>query len=269
MYENYWGLKTLPFQNVPDPEFFFPSPIHEEAISRLMYVITSNKGAGLLTGEVGSGKTTVSRTLLKRLNNNRYEVGLITNPALPLKDFLKEVSYQLGITPSSDAKIDLIRSINGRLLSNFRENKETVLIVDEVQVIKDRELWEELRLLLNFQLNDRFLLTLILMGQPELKKMIVELKQLDQRIAVRYYLSSFDMEETKRYTLFRLKKSNAKKAIFTLEAIKLIHDSSHGIPREINKLCDLALLIGFLNKNNLVDSSVVKRVLADRKFYGG
>ncbi len=267
MYEKYWGLKSPPFQNVPDPSIFFPSKIHGEALSRLLYAITSNKGACLLTGEIGSGKTTVSRTLIERLNTNGYDVGLITNPALQLKDFLKEINYQLGLFPTSDSKIDLLHSINEKLLSNFHQNKETILIIDEAQAIKDKELWEELRLLLNFQLNDRFLITIILMGQPELKKQISEIKQLDQRIAIKYHLRSFTMDETKKYTLFRLQKSGAGRAIFTLEAIKLIHEGSQGIPRDINKLCDLSLLIGFLNKKELVDTSVVKKVLSDRKSY--
>ncbi len=265
MYEKYWGLKISPFQNVPDPDFYFPSPIHEEAISRLFYTIDTNKGAGLLTGEVGAGKTMVSRALIRKLNSGRYDVGLITNPSLPLKDFLKEINYQLGILPSSDTKGDLIRSINEHLLSNFREGKETVLIVDEAQVIRDDGLWEELRLLLNFQLNDRFLLTLILMGQPELREKIVTIRQLDQRIAVKYHLKAFDLEETKRYIVFRLRKAGARHPIFTVKAVETIYETSGGIPREINKLCDLSLLLGFLEKRDRIDSAVVRKVLSDWK----
>lgn len=268
MYERYWGLKMAPFQNVPDPDFYFPSSIHEEAISRLLYVIDTNKGAALLTGEVGAGKTMVSRALLRKLNSGDYEVGLITNPSLSLKDFLKEINYQLGILPTSDSKGDMIRSINEHLLANFRGGKETVLIVDEAQVIKDESLWEELRLLLNFQLNDRFLLTLILMGQPELRGKISMIKQLDQRIAVKYHLRAFNLEETKRYILFRLKKAGTQRPIFTVEAVKVLYEASKGIPREINKLCDLSLLIGFLEKKEHVDSYTVKKVLSDRKSYG-
>ena len=268
MYEKYWGLKMAPFQNVPDPDFYFPSSIHEEAISRLFYVIDTNKGAGLLTGEIGAGKTMVSRALLRKLNSGRYEVGLITNPSLPLKDFIKEIGYQLGILPTSDSKGDLIRAVNECLLTNFRDGKETVLIVDEAQVIKDEGLWEELRLLLNFQLNDRFLLTLILMGQPELRERIARIRQLDQRIAVKYHLRAFNLEETKRYIIFRLKRAGAERPLFTVEAVKVVFEASRGIPREINKLCDLSLLIGFLEKKEYVDSSTVKRVLSDRRNYG-
>ncbi len=269
MYKKYWGLQSNPFQNVPDPDVFFPSSVHEEAMVRLMYVIDSNKGAGLLTGEIGSGKTTISRALLKKLNNNRYDVGLIINPSLSSFDFLQEINYQFGITPVSDSKAKLIQSLNEKLLSNFHENKETVLMIDEAQVITDARMWEELRLLLNFQLNNYFLLTIIIMGQPELKKTIHEIKQLDQRIAVKYHLRAFNLDETKKYVIFRLKKSLCKRGIFTLEAIQLIHDISGGIPREINKICDMALLTGYLNKEEHIDMNLVESVMSDRMAHGG
>ncbi len=265
MYKAYWRLKYLPFQNVPDPKFFFPSSIHKEAVAKLRYIINSNKGVGLLTGPIGSGKTLVSRTLLNTLSNDGYEVGLITNPSLPAIDFLKEINHQLGIVPFSDSKGDLLRSFNEKLVSNFKLYKETILIIDEVQVIKDEEIWEELRLFLNFQLNNRFLTSLILMGQPEVNKTILELKQLDQRIALKHHLTPFDLDETKRYILFRLKKSGAKRGIFTDKAIKLIYDSSGGIPREINKMCDLSLLNGYFKKRELIDSFIVEKVFADFK----
>jgi len=184
VYEQYWGLKAPPFQNVPDPNFFFLSARHREGLARLLYAVKHNKGAALLVGDVGCGKTTLSRALILQLAEEKYDVGLITNPALPGNDFLEEIDLQLGIHPSNNSKAAILRALNDRLLANVREGKETVLIVDEAHSIRDPDVFEELRMLLNFQLNDRFLLTLILMAQPEINEIIGRIKQLEQRIAM-------------------------------------------------------------------------------------
>lgn len=268
-YAEYWGLSYPPFQNVPDPDLYYPSPLHEEALVRLLYGINGGKGAVLLTGEIGAGKTTVIRRLVKSLTSDNVDVGVLTNPALSLIELLREIHYQLGIPSPPENKLELIRGLNDRLMANYRQGKGTVIIIDEAHLIRDPEILEELRLLLNFQLNDRFLLTLILVGQPELKKTIHDIPPLEQRIAIKYHLGGFDLENSKRYIAFRLKGFGGKTSIFTMEAVNLIHQHSNGIPRNINRLCDLALLFGYLARLGRVDSSIVARVITDGDRFKG
>jgi general secretion pathway protein A len=265
-YEAYWGLKLAPFENVPDPKFYFPSPKHEEGLHRLLYGVEARKGAVLLTGEIGCGKTTLSRQFIQHIAQERYDTALIANPSLDSQEFLGEVLYQLGIT-DAHSKLDRLHKLNEHLLDNLKRGKDTVILVDEAQAIKDDVVFEELRLLLNFQLNDRFLLTLLLLGQPELNARINSIKQFAQRVAVRFHLPAFDLQETTRYMEFRLKTAGAdQRPIFSAEAIELIFKSSEGIPRNINTLSDLSLLSGFLEKKAQIDTAIVTRVIADFKF---
>jgi len=260
LYEEYWGLTAAPFQNVPDPNFLYLSAQHREALARLVYTVKHNKGAALLLGDVGSGKTTLSRALILQLAEDKYDVGLVTNPSLPGNDFLEEIDLQLGITPSSSTKVTLLRGLNDRLMRNAQDSRETVLIVDEAHCIRDPEVFEELRMLLNFQLNDRFLLTLILVGQPEIKEIIARIKQLEQRIAIRYHLRPLDEPETTQYVIFRLQKAGAKRLLFSQEALRFVWRHSRGLPRQINNLCDLCLLEGYATHAKEVDAELVERV---------
>jgi len=262
-YEDYWGLKLAPFENVPDPKFYFPSPKHEEGLHRLLYGVEARKGAILLTGEIGCGKTTLSRQLIQHLAHERYDTALIANPAIDAQEFMEEVLYQFGLA-GNGSKLDRLHQLNEHLLENLKQNKDTVIIVDEAQAIKDDRVFEELRLLLNFQLNDRFLLTMILLGQPELNGRINAITQFAQRIAVRFHLPAFDREETTKYIEFRLKTAGAdRRPIFSPDALDLIFQSSGGIPRNINTMADLSLLSGFLERKAQVDGPVVNRVVAD------
>ena len=262
LYEEYWGLTTSPFQNVPDPNFFFLSAQHREALARLLYTVKHNKGAALLIGDVGCGKTTLSRALILQLTEEKYDVGLVTNPSLPGNDFLEEIDLQLGITPAANSKVALLRGLNDRLLNNAQGGKETVLIVDEAHSIRDPAAFEELRMLLNFQLNDRFLLTLILMAQPEIKEIITRIKQLEQRIAFRFYLKPLDEPESIQYVTYRLQKAGAGRPLFSQEAMQIVWRHAKGVPRSINTLCDLCLLEGYAIRAKSVDAALVQRVAA-------
>ena len=262
MYEAYWGLARSPFQNVPDPAFFFPSSQHREGLARLLYAVRYGKGAALLTGTVGSGKTTLARAFVLQLNQARYDIGLVTNPALPRAEFLAEINQQFGLPASGNGKVALLHRFNEHLAENRRKDRETVLIVDEGQAILEREVFEELRLLLNFQLNDRFLLTLVLMGQPELAGMVGGVEQFNQRIAIRFHLKGLDEKETREYVAFRLERAGAARPLFTEEALNLIWERTGGVPRVINTLCDLCLLEGFASKASVVDGRVARRALA-------
>ena len=262
MFEKYWGLATLPFQNLPDPNVFFPSPQHRRALALLLYAVQHDKGAALLTGDIGCGKTTLTRAFILQLAEDRYDVGVVTNPSLPPRDFLEEVNLQLGVSASGN-KVDLLRGLNGHLLRNLERGKATVLIVDEGQGITDPAVFEELRMLLNFQLNDRFLLSLLLVGQPELQDRIAAIPQLNQRIAIRCRLKPLNAEESAQYVAFRLKKAGATQGIFTEEAMRLIYQHARGIPRSINTLCDLCLLEGCIAKAPAVDAALVQRVVPE------
>jgi general secretion pathway protein A len=262
MYLEYWGFQKYPFENVPDPEFMYYSSEHEEALVRLVYAVKRNKGAVLLTGEVGCGKTTLSRVFIQQLADSEFDIGLITNPSLVPVDFLKEALYQIGLNPHSNSKAELLKLLNDHMLENMGKGRTTLFIIDEAQLIY-QETFEEIRLLLNFQLNDRYLLNLVLIGQPELRDKIRAYKQLDQRIAIRYHLNPLSMEDTRSYIAFRLEKAGRKEDIFTAEALEEIYNYSEGVPRKINNICDLALLIGFSTKMEKIEIDIIKKVIKD------
>ena len=263
MYLEYWGLKIPPFENLPNPDFLYFSPKHEEALTRLIYAAQGRKGAAMLTGDAGMGKTTLTRAFIRQLPGEKFDVGLITNPSLQPVEFLKEILYQLDVAEQTDSKVELLRLLNDKMLANIQEDRDTIIIVDEAQAIEDEKTLEELRLLLNFQMNDRFLLTLILVGQPELRDRVANIPQLAQRISIKFHLSPLDFSETVKFIFFRLKVANLEKSIFSEEAIKRIHQSAEGIPRRIVNLCDLCLLVGFTYKVPLINSKLVEKVIRD------
>ena len=216
----------------------------------------------MLTGEMGCGKTLLSRTLIQHLAQARYDLALVANPSFEVSDFLKEILYQLGVNQSG-TKLDMIHAFNERLLENLNKGKDTVLVVDEAQSINDLAIFEELRLLLNFQLNDRFLLTVILLGQPELRSKVEALKQLAQRIVIRYHLMPFDADGVGDYIYFRMQAAGASRTVFTPEAVMAVYEASGGIPRKVNTIADLALLIGFIERCRQIGPKVVKKAFAE------
>jgi type II secretory pathway predicted ATPase ExeA len=264
MYENYWGLNEKPFENTPDPRFIYYSQQHKEAIARMLYVVREHKGAALLTGEYGSGKTLLTRVLWHELQaENRYQSVFILNPRLSGVEFIQEIVHQLGQTEAPPSKIDLFHTLHKILYANYNAGKHSVIIIDEAQAIQDRDIFEEVRLLLNFQLDNAFLLTIILLGQPELKYTVMSLPQFMQRMAVRFHLKAFAEAETKEYIIHRLSVGGAKKQIFDEEAIKEIYFCSAGIPRRINTICDLALLVGFGNGLSIIDKRAITKINED------
>jgi general secretion pathway protein A len=262
MYEAYWELREPPFDNSPNPKFFYLSPEHEEALVRLVYTVRHRKGCGMLTGEYGCGKTTLSRALIQRLEAERYEIGLLTNPRWDATDFLREALYQLGVETTERSKPELLHLLNDFFFRNFREGRDTVIIVDEAQLLDD-EVFEELRLLMNFQTDDRFLVTVLLIGSPELREKVRRLKHLDQRITIRYHLNTLDDAHTSAYVAHRLKMAGRTKPIFTEEAVRLIFDFTRGTPREINNLCDVALLVGYTKRATEIGEKIIAEVIKD------
>jgi general secretion pathway protein A len=261
--EAHWGLEDAPFENSPNPKFLYPSPEHEEAITRLVYAVTHRRGAAMLTGEYGCGKTTVARALLQRLAPDRYEVGLVVNPCWTATDFLRELLYQMGVEAPETGKFELLHLLYDLFYKNYRAGRDTVIIVDEAQLIADDAIFEELRLLLNFQLDERFLVTLVLIGSPELRERIHRLPHLNQRITIRCHLNRLSYEHTASYIAHRVRMAGQPRRLFTEEAVRLIFALTRGTPREINNRCDLSLLVGHSKQLPEIDREVIRQVMSE------
>lgn len=264
MYEEYWGLKEKPFENTADPRFLYYSAQHEEAFTRLTYAIQEQKGAAVLTGVFGCGKTVIAQAVFSSLSKGKYETAFVINPQLSHVELLREILYDLGVKDNLPTqKTDILHSLNDILHNNMDNGKQTVVIIDEAHLIEDKLIFEELRLLLNFQYKNKFLLTLILLGQPELKEKINNIKQLQQRIAMRYHLSGLNDIEAIEYILHRLKVAGASKKVFDDSALKMVCEQSGGIPRRINQVCDMALLTGFGKQEELIEKDIIMEVVKD------
>ena len=258
-YEPHWRLRLRPFENVPDPRFYVPSAKHETAMAHILYGIHARKGIVMLTGEIGSGKTLLSRAVILKLPRTQYEVGLLSNPTIPGNEFLGEILFQLGLDPSG-TRTEQLRRLNDQLLANHQRGVDTVVVVDEAQGIEHDRLFEELRLLSNFQLNDRFLMTLVLLGQPELRERIARIPQLAQRVAVRHHIECLNRAETKAYIAARLAAAGTDLPIFSSGAVSAVFQRTGGICRLINSLCDLCLHFGHAAGVRQIRRSFVDRV---------
>lgn len=264
MYTDYWNLREKPFELTPDPRYVYYSREHEEALMRLIYTVRDLKGAMLLTGLYGCGKTILSRVFLNELIGSKYEVALITNPRLNARELLAEIIFQLGGgRVETDSKAVLLRHFHEIIYTNLNMNKETVLVIDEAQSIEDLDTYEELRLLLNFQQNDRFLLTMILIGQSELRKRLKGLPQLKQRLMIEYHLNPLDEQDTMRYIEHRLRIAGASQPIFNPAAKKMIYRYSSGTPRIINGIADMCLFEAYLQTKEIVEERIVRKVVKD------
>jgi len=264
MYEKYWGLNEKPFENTPNPHFVYYSKKHEEALTRMLYAIKEEKGAAMLSGEYGSGKTILSRIIIDELiKNKNYEVALIIHPQLTPVEFMEEIIYQLKNEHVKGSKPQLLHMMQDVIYENYRRGKRTIIIIDEAQIIKNTDTFEELRLFLNFQLNDKFLITLVLIGQPELLKKVAAIPQLEQRLGVKYHLSALNEPETAGYVKYRMEIAGATTPIFTPEAVQSIYSYSGGIPRKINNICDNALLVGFGQEIKEINKELVDKIALD------
>lgn len=254
MYLDYYGLTEPPFDLTPNPRFLFFSAKHREAFNHLLYGIRERKGFVQLTGEVGAGKTTICRAMLEQLGE-KYATALILNPVLDANQLMKAIAMEFGLNVKGLDRLETVAALNDFLLQQVEQQKETVLIIDEAQDLTD-ELLEQVRLLSNLETDDRKLLQIVLMGQPELRDRLnaFELRQLRQRITVRYHLRPLSRAEVGRYVQHRLQTSGAKGApYFTAAALWRISRYSQGIPRLVNAVCDKCLLAGFVQQQDRVD----------------
>jgi len=272
MYESYWHLKEKPFQNTPDPRFLYLSAEHEDAMMKLSYVITQNLGCGMLSGVFGCGKTLLGRALLNDLGKDKIRSCFITSPSYSEPNELLRAIVR-GLNPQAlpDKKTELmtdslLEKLHSILLDNSRDGKENIVIIDEAHTIEDAKLFEQMRLILNFQREDKFLLTLLILGQPELKDKVEGNKPFNQRVAIRCYLEAFKEEDVEKYLLHRIKVAGRPEAlpeIFGKEAVKLIFQHSGGIPRRINTVGDLTLMSGFAQKAQTIEPDLVNSVIKD------
>ena len=265
MYEKFYGFRERPFEITPDPKFVYLSEVHQEALAYLEYAVREGKGFSVITGEAGTGKTTLVHMLLSRLDGN-VRTSYIFNPILDRADFLNYVCDDLGIESGGmKSRGQSLTALHNFLLDCFTRNEKVFLIIDEAQSM-ERGLLQEVRLLTNLETSKNKLLHVILLGQPELNDTLEEprFRPLKQRITVRYHLRHLNLKETKEYILYRLKRSGSRDiAIFDSGSIQEIYRYSKGIPRLINILCDNALLTGFAQEKNRIGKDIIRDVIGD------
>jgi len=268
MYEAYWGLREKAFRKTPDPRYLFLNDTYEEALERLLFAVEELELA-LLTGEVGSGKTLLTRALVDRLGD-RYEIGMILNPRLSPRQFLRAAAKELGIAEPRFHSNDLLEQMHDRLLELDGQGRAALLIVDEAHLIPGKPTFEEIRLLTNFQLDDRNLVAIVLVGQPELRERLRHrtYRALTQRIGVSFDLSPLTVEDAREYLAHRVGVAGGSRTLFTDEAVARLHAASSGIPRILNQLATQALLEGMARGAARVDGVVAAAVAAEADWDG-
>jgi len=264
MYEAYYGLREKPFSILPDPELIYWGPNHRLAYSMLEFGVMNSAGFTVITGEIGSGKTTLVRRLLRKLNPN-INVGLISNTPHGRKELLQWVMMSLN-QPFDDKYSQLFFRFQEYLRDQHSQNRRTLLIVDEAQNLQPDAI-EALRMLSNINADKEQFLQLILVGQPQLKKLLSSpaLVQFAQRISADYHLKSLTSGEVTRYIDYRLHAVGARDPLFSNEACASIAEASAGIPRTINILCDTALVYGFASQQKLITKKLVDLVIEDKQ----
>ncbi|MBW1644909.1 MAG: AAA family ATPase [Deltaproteobacteria bacterium] len=267
MYEAFYGLREKPFNLTPNPAYIFWSSGHEHAYTHLEYAITENKGFGVITGEVGSGKTTLINYLLHKIPRELH-VGLINQTDVDPEQFIRMICHEFDLEISDRSKSGMLQVFQDFLLRTYATGKRAVLIVDEAQNLPDRTI-EELRMLSNLESEREHLIQIILVGQPELKEKLRRrnLRQFTQRVTVHAHLGNLEADDVKRYVCHRLRVAGAKEPekIFTGEALSALHRHSRGVPRLINILCDTALVFGFADERRVIGPEVIEEVMASRQ----
>jgi type II secretory pathway predicted ATPase ExeA len=266
VYESYYGLREKAFRKTPDPRYLFVNEVYEEALEQLLYAVEEVELA-LLTGEVGCGKTLLSRTLADRVGD-RYEVGMILNPRLSPRQFLASVAAELGITQPRFHAGDLHAQIHDRLLELDEQERAALLIIDEAHLIPGKPTFEEIRLLTNFQLDDRNLIAVVLVGQPELRQRLRHraFRALTQRIGAQFHLSPLSLTDTQAYLVHRLRVAGTEREVFSPAAVARLHSASRGIPRVVNHLATQALLEGMGRGVVTIDEEIVTAAMAGQVF---
>lgn len=260
MYTSFFGLSEAPFSIAPNPRFLYMSKRHREAMAHLIYGIEEGGGFVQLTGEVGTGKTTLCRSLLSQLPEH-VNVALILNPQISHAELLATLCDELKVEyPKYVTPIKILNTLNEHLLKTYAEGKRTVLIIDEAQLLT-RTVLEQIRILTNLETTKQKLLQIILIGQPELAEMLdrEDLSQLSQRITARYHLQPLNLQGTREYVKYRLTVVGCNRRVFSNRALRRIYKYSRGVPRLINVICDRAMLGAYTRNEKRVSAPVVRK----------
>ena len=264
MFEEFFGFTIKPFGKTPDPGFLYESAQHAEALARLEYAV-EEKELSLLVGEIGSGKTMLSRALIDRIGEARPVI-LLINPRLTPAQLLRSIGSALGLPPAR-FRNDLLDQIHTKLFELYEAGREPVLIIDEAQLIPTKSTFDEIRLLTNFQLDDQNLLSVLLIGQPELETRLerAPYAPLRQRIGMRYRLGPLSLEETERYVDHRIRVAGGSRNPFTGDAVRSMHAISGGIPRLLNTLATTALLDAYGDDAETIDESRISNAAREHR----
>ncbi|TET17268.1 MAG: AAA family ATPase [Candidatus Cloacimonadota bacterium] len=265
-YENYYKLTLHPFSSSPDDRFYYDSPQHSKAIVKLTHAAETMVGLAILLGDIGTGKTTLSRIVLDNLtSSDDFEVALLViihSEITPIW-LLKKIGNQFGVESENDERVEIISNIYQQLTQLKEEGRKAVVLIDEANMLKNKDIMEELRGLLNIQFEEGHLITFILFGLPEMEDYLKLDKPLYQRVSMRIRLDALAAESTKKYISHRLSVAGRESPLFTDEAMDIIHTYSKGKPRMINTICDNVLLEGYLLKKPLIDEHLVRDVVQD------
>jgi general secretion pathway protein A len=259
MYEGYYGFRERPFALSPDPKYLYLSETHREVLGHLVYGVREGEGFMAISGEVGTGKTTLCRTLLERLDH--CDIAFLFNPTLTPTDLIKGINSEFGLSTFGDSRAELIDVLNTHLLERHHEGHRVLVIIDEAQNLPDETL-EQLRLLGNLESQTEKLLQIVLIGQPELDRKLEarKLRQLRQRISVWWHLGSLSSDETRGYVRHRLRAAGGDRAYFTVAALDALHKRSGGVPRLINVLAERSLLAGYGDQRKVIPAELVQAV---------
>ncbi len=269
LYSDYFGLRERPFKLLPDPDFLFWSKIHKRAYAVMEYGILSSAPITVVTGEVGAGKTTLLQRLLRSIDD-QVTIGLISNAQGGRGELLKWVLNALSVpSEPGDDYVELFQRLQDFLISEYAEGRRVIIIIDEAQNLSSEGL-EELRMLTNINSNKDEVLQLVLVGQPQLRKMIMhpDLQQFAQRVSAFYHIPAMDRETVGDYVAHRMKHAGGTGTEFTDQSLDRIYQASEGVPRLVNKLCDFALLYTATENRQVVTASAVDEVLSDGIFIG-
>ncbi len=261
MYESYWQLERKPFEQTDDPRFYYPGESHQGALLKLRYVVENRRGGAALAGAAGTGKTLLARLFARQLPETCRPIAHLVFPQMSAAELLSYLADELSAPPAAGRGIDqTIRRIQQFLLQNEARGQHAIVAIDEAHLLEDIDTLEALRMLLNFEAEGRPALTLLLIGQPRLLPMIDRMPGLEERLAIKCLLRPLTLEETISYVSHRLQAAGAKRPIFEPPALETLHELTHGLARRINRLCDLALLIGFAEEKRTISSGQLESV---------